>query len=198
MNKVILKGLIRDIQPSHTIGDIEYSKANIVTKRRDGKEDIHDVRFKKFSCPYSDGDEVEIIANARSYSTKQGDKNKVELYFFTYFDRAIDDYTNHFEIDGRICKISPLYTNDAGKHSIHFILANNVIIEHKNQKINSYLPCVAFGKNARLLSKLSIGDKITCLGECHSRYYKKKTSDDEYDTLVAHELFVEEFFENGV
>lgn len=194
MNNVILKGIIRDIQPSHKIKDIEYNKANIITKRDNGKEDILDLRFKKFSCNNQDGDFVELMANARSYSTTTDGKNKVELYFFTYFDKPEEEIetNNYFEIDGRICKLNPLYTNDQGKHSIHFILANNVIVGDNKQKINSYLPCIAFGKVAREISKLSVGDKVVCKGECHSRYYRKEISKDDYETLVAHELFVKE------
>ena len=193
MNKVILRGVISNIVPSHTIKDIEYYKADITTKREDDKEDLLGVRFKRFSCDYKDGDSVEIIANARSYSTRVDDnKNHVELYFFTYFDKpSIEEETNNrFEIDGRICKKDNLYTNKDGKHSIHFILANN-LISSSGKKINSYLPCVAIGKLAREIDSLQVGDKITCIGECHSRYYKK-AKDNDYEIMVAHELFVKE------
>ena len=49
MNKIILKGIIKNIQPSHTIKDIEYNKADIIVNRNDGKEDILSLKFKKFT-----------------------------------------------------------------------------------------------------------------------------------------------------
>lgn len=195
MNKVILKGTIRNISPSHKIGDVEYYKAEIITKRDPGKEDLLCLCFKKFSCPYSDGDEVELVANARSYSTtSKNGKNHVNIYYYTYFDKPTSDdcqeeYNNHFEIDGNICKINPLYTNENGKHSIQFILANN-ISTNNGSKINSYLPCIALGKLAREISKLSVGDKVLCIGECHSRYYKTKIDENDYEIRVAHEMFI--------
>ena len=110
MNKINVKGILKNIQPSHTINDIEYDKADLVVTRKDGKEDILNIRFKKFSNPYKDNQEVSIIGNVRSYSQHlDNGKNKVELYIFTYFDPAElnEDDTeiiNKFEIDGRIKK----------------------------------------------------------------------------------------------
>ena len=86
MNKINVKGILKNIQPSHTINDIEYDKADLVVTRKDGKEDILNIRFKKFSNPYKDNQEVSIIGNVRSYSQHlDNGKNKVELYIFTYF-----------------------------------------------------------------------------------------------------------------
>lgn len=199
MNKVILSGPIKDIKFSHKIGDVEYNKANIITKRENGKEDIHDVRFKKFSCNYNENDFVDLEACARSFSTMVDGKNKVDLYYFTYFDIPTtlnpdgSVPTNQFCVDGRICKINPLYTNKQGKHSIHFILANNIYSTDGSKKINSYLPMVALGKLAKEIEKLSVGDKIECCGECHSRYYKKRFDNGDYEFSVTHELFIKEF-----
>ena len=88
MNSIKLKGIITNIEPSHTIQGIEFNKANLIVKRNDGKEDSLNIRFKKFSNPYSDNQEVTLSGNLRSYSTRLEDgKNKVELYVFTYFDQ---------------------------------------------------------------------------------------------------------------
>ena len=150
MNKIILKGVIRNLSYSHTINEVEYDKADLITSLKDGKEDIISLRFKKFSNPgYKDGDEVYLVGNIRSYSEKiSGDKNKVSLYVFTYFDipevdEAGEEIINKFELDGRICKIDELRVTDSGKHNLHFILANNIISKNQNQKLNNYLPsCV--------------------------------------------------------
>ena len=53
MNTITLRGVLRNIRPSHTIKDIEFSKAEMLVKRADGKEDVLNVRFKKFSNPYT-------------------------------------------------------------------------------------------------------------------------------------------------
>ena len=194
MNSIQLKGLIRNIQPSHKIGDIEYDQADLIVSRKNGKDDIITIKFKKYSNKYSEGDLVELTGNIRSYSRKLNDgKNKVSLYVFTYFDLPENDEINHFELDGRICKIEPLRITKNGKANIHFIIANNLIIEETNQKLNSYLPCIAWGNLAKKIEQLNVNDKILLTGEFHSREYKKQLNDEEFEFRVAHECVVKEF-----
>ena len=194
MNKITLKGILRNIQPSHTINDIEYDKADIIVSRGDGKEDVLNVRFKKFSNVYKEDQEVEFVGNIRSYSRQIDGKNKVDVYVFTYFDLPQDDEevvgNNQFEVSGRICKLDEMRTTQSGKQNIHFLLANNLIIENTNQKLNSYLPCIAWGKIAKEIAKLHVNDRIIIRGELHSRNYKKMISDEDFELRVAHELLV--------
>ena len=122
MNKQILKGLIRNIQPSHKINNIEYDQADLLVSRQNGKDDVISIKFKKYSNRYKEGDLIELTGNIRSYSQKlPNGKNKVNLYVFTYFDVPEEDLTNHFELDGRICKIEPLRRTKDGKPNIQRI-----------------------------------------------------------------------------
>lgn len=193
-NDVTLRGVIKDIKPSHTIDDVEYSKANIIVKRRDGKEDTLCLKFKRFSCPYKDNQQIGIKGNIRSYSKQNGDKSSVEIYVFTYFDDAEDvpdgfNQNNYFDIHGVICKTDGIRTVSSGKQNIHFIVANNIISE--NSRLNSYLPCVAWGNVAKGLSKCDVGQKVHIFGEFHSKPYKKVVSDNgDYEIRIAHELVV--------
>lgn len=194
MNNIQLRGLIRNIQPSHKIQDIEYDQADLIVTRKNGKEDIVTIKFKKYSNKYKENDIVELTGNIRSYSQKlDNGKNKVNLYVFTYFDIPPSEDNNKFEIDGRICKIEPLRITRDGKYNIHFILANNLIIEETGQKLNSYLPCIAWGNLARKIEKLNINDKLILNGEFHSREYKKAINESEFEFRVAHELVIQSF-----
>ena len=199
MNTIKLKGIITNIEPSHVIQDIEFSKANLIVKRTDGKEDILNIRFKKFSNPYENNQEITLSGNVRSYSSKLGNgKNKVELYVFTYFDQPElnqndQEDVNILELDGRICKIEDIRVTKNGKRNIHFILANNLIVSEGAKKLNSYIPCIAWGQEAIDLSKLSINSKIKLIGELHSREYKKTLPDGSFEFRVAHECVVKSF-----
>lgn len=205
-NSIVLNGIIRDIMPSHTVGDIEYSKAHIVTKRKDGKEDILSIKFKKYSCPYRDNQTVSLKGNIRSYSKQcQDGKNTVDVYVFTYFDDPTDeDYdiseksniNNHFEVIGTICKMDTLHTTKGidgapSRQNVHYIVANNIISD--GVKLNSYLPCVSWGVTARGISKLPVGQKVLIQGEFHSKEYKKILPDNDYEIRVAHELVVSSY-----
>lgn len=199
MNNINLKGIITNIESSHTIQGIEFNRANLIVKRNDGKEDVLNIRFKKFSNPYEDHQEVTLRGNLRSYSTKLGNgHNKVELYVFTYFDQPeLDEndqeYVNHLELDGRICKIEELRTTKTGKHNIHLIVANNLIVSDGQKKLNSYIPCIAWGNEAVELSKLAVNTKLNIIGELHSREYKKSLEDGTFEIRVAHECVIRSF-----
>ena len=198
MNEVILRGVIRDITSSHVINNVEYDQANLIVTRHDGKEDILSLKFKKFSNVYKDGDAIELVGNIRSYSQKISEtKNKVSLYVFTYFDlpstdmENFEDITNEVRLDGRICKIDPLRTTQNGKSNIHFVVANNIISGDGSQKLNNYIPCVAWGKLAYILQDLQVSTKVQIKGELHSRTYKKQI-DEDVEIRTAHELVIKE------
>ena len=202
MNKITLKNaIIKNIQPSHTVNNVEYEKADLIVKRDDGKEDLIDIRFKKFSNKYKENDQIDLVGNIRSYSKKVAEnKNSVDLYVFTYFDTPDNKVeeagkgNNVVEIDGRICKISPLKNAAENKPYIHFILANNIIAPKSTKRINSYIPTIAWGETAQFISTLSVSDKVSIIGEFQSREYKKKIGegDEDFEIRVAKELVVKE------
>jgi hypothetical protein len=192
MNEIKLCGTIRNIEYSHSIGDIDYDKANLIVQRDNGVDDIISLRFKKFSNIYKDGDTARIVGNVRSYSKQTIDgKNKVDIYVFTYFDSPDeDDVTNRFVIDGRICKIEGIRILPNGKKNIHFIVANN-LVTGGGKKLNSYLPCIAWGKMAQEISSMHVNDFVKISGKLQSREYKKYTYNDDFEIRVAHELYVD-------
>lgn len=207
MNNITLHGTLTNIQSSHNIDDIQYDSALLIVPRpKQQKEDIINIRFKKFSLPfeYREHSEVNIdlTGQVRSYSTKKPDgKNKVELYVFTYFDLPEQPLTidaehpvyNEVILDGRICKIEELRTTSTGKHNIHLILANNLIVSNGAKKLNSYIPCIAWGAVAKKLSKLSVNTPIQIEGELHSREYIKHLGGNEKEIRVAHECWIKDF-----
>jgi hypothetical protein len=192
MNNVKLKGILRDIEHSHSIGDIEYDKADLIVQRENGIDDIISLRFKKFSNTYKDGDTVSLVGNVRSYSKQLNDgKNKVDIYVFTYFDSPEeDDITNSVIVDGRICKIEDVRILPNGKKNIHFIVANNLVTSG-GKKLNSYLPCIAWGKTAQEISNMCVNDFIQISGKLQSREYKKYIAEDDFEIRIAHEVYVD-------
>ena len=197
MNKALLRGIIKNIQYSHNIQDVEYYKADLITKPKDGIEYTIPVKFKKFCNKYKENDEIELVGNIRSYSRIEDGKNRVNIYVFTYQDELKDedhlpdDQNNVFEISGRICKKSDLKVNSSGKCSIIFTIANNLFVAD-DHKLNSYLPCVAFGKVAKYLNNLEIGAKIRIEGYIRSREYKKRLDNNDYVIRIAHELVIKD------
>lgn len=194
MNEVTLQGYIRDIDFSHDIGSIEYGKANLICVGTNGKEDdIISLRFKKFSNRYNEGDLIELKGNLRSYSQKLENKNKVDIYVFTYFDIPEILEKNKVVLDGNICKIGKLNISKYGKQYIHFILANNIFTP-SGKKLNNYIPCTVYNELAQEISeKFSVKDHIQILGDIHSHTYKKYLQDNSVEYRIAHEVVVKEY-----
>lgn len=196
MNDIRLSGIIKNIQHSHNIGDISFDKAQLIVDRGNGYEDVINLRFKSFSNKFKDNDKISITGNIRSYSYKVSeDKNRVIIYVFTYFDELSDEdnVNNEAIIDGRICKINDLRTTKSGKHNIHFILANNLHSQDNEKRLNSYIPCIAWGKIAKEIEKYSVNTKLKVKGQLHSREHMKKLENGDVEIRIAHELLVTEF-----
>lgn len=195
MNKIILKGIIKDIQFSHYISDTEYYKANIICKNND-KEDIIPIKFKRFCNKYTEGQEIFIVGNIRTYSIKGEDgKNHVSPYVFTYLDNPDEnlDKVNFISLDGNICKKGELRKTKTGLDVLDFILANN--IKSNGQVFNTYIPVVAWGKQAKEISKMNIGDKLNIEGHFSSRTYKKPNKNG-FDIKMAYEVNVDEIIKD--
>jgi primosomal replication protein N len=190
MNFIYLRGVVKNIRYSHTIGDTVFNKADLIVKRPDGREDLIILKFKEFSLPNREDKEIELIGNIRSFSQQLNGKNKVEIYVFSYFDTIDTQYdcTNIATIEGKICKKDTLRKTINGKHYIHYIVANNILTED-GQKLNSYIPCVAWGKLAKEIeSDYTVGDDVHLEGQLQSREYKKKLSEKEIELRIAHEM----------
>lgn len=191
MNSIYLSGILKNIMESHKINDTLFNKAELITKRENGKEDIIDLKFKALSnSHYKENDYINLTGNIRSFSEKSSEESRVHIYVFTYFDSpaSVDEsITNKCEIDGRICKINEIRNTKDGKQNIHLILANNIDI-HDHRRLSSYIPCIAWGNMAKNISRLSVNTPIKIIGQLHSREHKKND-----EIRVAHELLINDF-----
>ena len=191
MNTINLHGTMYNIRCSHFIGNTQYDRAELIVKNSNQAESVIHLKFKHSSNNHVDGDEVSIKGNIRSYSYTENGKNRVEIYVFTYFEPA-ETEENYTEIDGRICKMSPIRHLSNGSQNIQFILANNIIYE--SAKLNSYIPCIAWNDVAKVISSLSVGTRLKLLGELRSReYIKHDQESDENKFMLAHEFLITSF-----
>ena len=66
---------------------------------------------------------------------------------------------------------------------------------------SDYLPCIAWGRNARFIKDAQIGSKIEIVGRIQSREYQKKLDDGTIETRTAYEISVNHvnvFSENNI
>lgn len=133
---------------------------------------------------------VEAIGQFRSYNRHEGTRNRLVLSVFVReitFMEEFTDYTktNQIFLDGYICK-APIYRKTPlGREIADLLLAVN-----RPYGKADYIPCIAWGRNARYASMLSVGTQLHLWGRIQSREYAKKISEDEYENRVAYEVSV--------
>lgn len=133
------------------------------------------------------GDTLSLDGQFRSYNKLEEGRSKLIL---TFFAKEIVDFdetenTNTINITGYICK-EPIYrTTPFGREICDVLIAVN-----RAYNKSDYIPCIAWGRNARFVRDLNIGDKISLMGRIQSRNYQKKVSEDHVEDKVAYEISI--------
>ena len=139
------------------------------------------------------GDYFKIYGQFRSYNNYSGIGNKLVLVLFAKeiepCDESIfyeeDVKPNSLYLSGYICK-EPVYrTTPFGREITDILIAVN-----RAYGKSDYIPCIAWGRNAKYSSKLKIGDHIEIWGRMQSREYQKKLENDEIITKKAFEISI--------
>jgi len=136
------------------------------------------------------GTYVEIEGQFRSYNSYNTEGNKLILTVFAREITITDGERksrnpNQIYICGYICK-KPVYrTTPFGREIADLLIAVN-----RPYNKSDYLPCIAWGRNARFSESLQVGDKIKIWGRIQSREYQKKTDTNEVITKTAYEVSI--------
>lgn len=140
---------------------------------------------------YQVGTKVKIDGQFRSYNNYENEKNKLVLTVFVkdiqLFTEEEDDKINPNEIilNGFICK-KPIYrTTPFGREISDILLAVN-----RAYNKSDYIPCIAWGRNARYCQNLQVGENIKIWGRIQSRQYEKKFEDGTSEMRRAYEVSV--------
>lgn len=133
---------------------------------------------------------IEVEGQFRSYNSYNSEGNKLLLTVFARDIIFLEDEKkiknpNQIFLNGFICK-KPIYrTTPFGREITDILLAVN-----RPYNKSDYIPCIAWGRNARFSEKLSVGDNIRVWGRIQSRTYQKKLETGEIINKVAYEVSV--------
>jgi len=133
---------------------------------------------------------IEVEGQFRSYNSYNSEGNRLLLTVFARDITFLEDEKkiknpNQIYLNGFICK-KPVYrTTPFGREITDILLAVN-----RPYNKSDYIPCIAWGRNARFSEKLSVGDNIKVWGRIQSRTYQKKLESGEVITKVAYEISI--------
>lgn len=140
------------------------------------------------------GENLVVEGQLRSYNRYVNGNNKLVLTVFARDARIPETEEelnellkrpNEIYLDGYICKLPVYRTTPFGREITDLLVAVN-----RPYNKSDYIPCIAWGRNARFCEKLQIGDHIRLWGRIQSREYQKRTSDGEVLNKVAFEVSI--------
>lgn len=173
---------------SHSFKGENFYNMTVKVKRLSDVYDYITVTVQENMVPgLEEGKAVTVSGQYRSYNNYSGVGNKLIL---TLFANEITDETetenpNTIYLNGFICK-QPIYrTTPFGREITDIIVAVN-----RNFGKSDYIPCIAWGRNAKYAAGLNVGDNIEVWGRIQSRNYKKKITEEEIVEKTAYEVSV--------
>lgn len=133
------------------------------------------------------GDKINLVGQFRSYNKMEGEKSKLLLTAFVRDLLPVDESLtpNAIEITGYICK-PPIYRTTPFKREICDVL----IAVNRAYNKSDYIPCIMWGRNARFVQNMKVGEKLTVIGRIQSRTYVKNLGEDRSEERVAYEVSV--------
>ena len=194
-NEVQLTGYVdSDLTFSHEVyGEGFYSFVMKVPRLSDISDYINATVSERLinDVSLSRGDIVTLNGQFRSYNNYSGTGNKLVLTVFVrdishISEEEIDGKnSNYIFLNGYICKPPVYRVTPFGREITDILVAVN-----RAYNKSDYIPCIAWGRNARFSNSLNIGENIKLWGRIQSREYQKKISDDETVTKTAYEISV--------
>jgi len=134
------------------------------------------------------GETLSIDGQFRSYNKLEDGKSKLILTLFAkelLSDEEEDINSNTITLTGYICK-QPIYrTTPFGREICDCLIAVN-----RAYNKSDYIPCIAWGRNARFVKNLEVGSKVTITGRIQSREYQKKYDENNIETKTAYEVSI--------
>jgi len=189
-NKVYLSGFVNSVLThSHELFGEDFFEFNLKVPRLSNQPDIIPLTISNRLLgdrKLEIGEHITLNGQFRSYNKIVDDKSKLMLTVFVRdFCEREGENPNIAELSGYICK-PPIYrTTPFNREICDVLLAVN-----RAYNKSDYIPCIAWGRNARFVRTVDVGSRITINGRIQSREYVKKFSEENQETRVAYELSI--------
>ena len=207
-NCLILAGKITsDKKISHEVYGETFYVFNLEVPRLSGNADIIPVTISERIIANFDltiGKQVFVEGQFRSYNNYENERNRLVLTVFAKEIKECEDAENIEEasqegetrqnketssnevvLKGYVCK-KPIYRKTPfGREISDVLLAVN-----RAYNKSDYIPCIAWGRNARYCENMPVGTEVRVTGRVQSRMYEKKFEDGTVEQRVAYEISV--------
>ena len=194
-NHLILMGKVAsEKRYSHEIYGEKFYIFNLEVQRLSSTVDIIPITVSErllTSVSLELGSELKVEGQFRSYNNYENEKNRLILTVFAKeiipisLEENNEEVSNEVILVGYICK-KPIYRQTPfGREIADILLAVN-----RAYNKSDYIPCIAWGRNARFCENMEVGTEVRLTGRVQSRMYEKKHEDGTVEERVAYEVSV--------
>ena len=190
-NKVFISGeIISEAEFSHEVYGEGFYEMYVLVKRLSGQGDVLPVTISERLIAGNDlkvGVNINAFGQFRSYNKLVDGKSKLMLTVFVreLLEEPNIKNPNSIVLSGYICK-PPIYRTTPFNREI----ADVLVAVNRSYNKSDYIPCIAWGRNARFAKNLAVGEKIALSGRIQSREYQKRISDEEIKVMTAYEVSI--------
>lgn len=190
-NKVYFMGeIVSDAKFSHEVYGEGFYEFFVKVMRLSGQADVLPVTISERLIQgnnFKIGSMISALGQFRSYNKLEGGKSRLMLTVFVreIVEPSPSNNPNSIVLSGYICK-PPIYRTTPFNREI----ADPLIAVNRAYNKSDYIPCIAWGRNARFVQNLKVGDRVALSGRIQSREYQKRLSETEAVTMTAYEVSV--------
>lgn len=199
-NHLVLVGKVTsDKRFSHEIYGEKFYIFDLAVPRLSGNADIIPITVSERLLSINElkiDSKIVVEGQFRSYNSYENERNRLVLTVFAKDIKFAEDQeaeievskdvlSNEVTLNGYICK-KPIYRQTPfGREISDLLLAVN-----RAYNKSDYIPCIAWGRNARFCENIPVGTEVKIIGRVQSRTYEKKYEDGTVETKVAYEVSV--------
>ena len=194
-NHLVLVGkIVSEKTYSHEIYGEKFYVFNLEVVRLSSTTDIIPITISErllTSLDITIGREVKVEGQFRSYNSYENERNRLILTVFAkeiseaVHEEGKEEITNEVQLLGYVCK-KPIYRQTPfGREIADILLAVN-----RAYNKSDYIPCIAWGRNARFCQNMEVGAEVKITGRVQSRSYEKKHEDGTVEARVAYEVSI--------
>lgn len=199
-NHLVLVGKVTsEKRLSHEIYGEKFYIFDLAVPRLSGNADIIPITVSERLLSINElkiDSKITVEGQFRSYNSYENEKNRLVLTVFAKEIKFMENQEEEIEVskevvsnevtlNGYICK-KPIYRQTPfGREISDLLLAVN-----RAYNKSDYIPCIAWGRNARFCENIPVGTEVKIVGRVQSRTYEKKYEDGRVETKVAYEVSV--------
>lgn len=184
-NNAVLAGEVVTEPTNYDCCEETFCSFNLSVKRASGTADILTVNISKILVGnIKVGDKIRLEGQVRTYNRIIDGKSKLIIVFFAQEVTEYEKDVNEVELCGYICK-TPVFRITPRSREI----CDALVAVNREHNYSDYIPCIIWGRTARLVSELNTGAQVRLSGRLQSREYEKKT-DSGVEIRTAYEVSV--------